>query len=214
MKNGLLIYSGGLDSTVLLHRYKEDIATCVYFNYGSNHYKKEIVSAKSNCDQIDIPLVEIDLTASFKHIKSGLLNDADSIPDGHYEDETMKDTVVPFRNGIMLSIAAGITESMKLDTVFIANHAGDHVIYPDCRWAFIDSISIAISLGTYTNIKIESPFCNLTKRGIARRGHSMGINLSRTWSCYKGGDIHCGTCGTCVERKEAMEGFDNTEYLK
>jgi 7-cyano-7-deazaguanine synthase len=112
----------------------------------------------------------------------------------------------------MLSIAAGIADSNDCSSVLIANHAGDHAIYPDCRVPFISAMKDAMLMGTYSQVKLEAPFTFMTKRDIGLLGMSIGVDFSRTWSCYKGGDIHCGKCGTCTERKEALEGFDPTEY--
>ena len=127
----------------------------------------------------------------------------------------MKSTVVPFRNGIMLSIACGLAVSHGLKRVMIANHAGDHTIYPDCRPEFIEAMSGAMRAGTFEDIRIFAPYTNITKGEIARHGKALGINYAETWSCYKGGEKHCGRCGTCVERKEALAyaGIDDpTEY--
>jgi 7-cyano-7-deazaguanine synthase len=143
------------------------------------------------------------------------LDGADAIPEGHYADENMKSTVVPFRNGIMLSIACGIAESRGLKYVLIANHAGDHSIYPDCRATFISSMSDAMAYGTYQNVKISAPYTTISKSDIAILGKGLGIDYTKTYSCYKGGEKHCGKCGTCVERKEAMQDagiIDKTEY--
>jgi 7-cyano-7-deazaguanine synthase len=136
--------------------------------------------------------------------KSSLLDGAEAIPEGHYADDNMKSTVVPFRNGIMLAIAIGIAESNNLDQVFIANHGGDHTIYPDCRPEFINAIDAAATAGTYNNVKVIAPYTKITKSDIARIGKRLGIDYTETWSCYKGGEVHCGKCGTCVERKEAL----------
>lgn len=152
-----------------------------------------------------------------KYFKSSLLEGADAIPEGHYEDENMKSTVVPFRNGIMLAIACGLAESRGLKSVFIANHAGNHAIYPDCRATFIASMSESMSYGTYDHIGINAPYTSLTKTQIAAIGKQLGIDYATTYSCYKGGEKHCGKCGTCVERKEALReaGIDDpTEYEK
>lgn len=116
----------------------------------------------------------------------------------------MKQTVVPFRNGIFLAIAAGYAESLGASGLVIAAHAGDHAIYPDCREEFMKAMAGAIGLGTYAGVEILRPFIHQTKAAIARRGHELGVDWVRTWSCYKGGDVHCGTCGTCVERREAF----------
>lgn len=205
MKDSVIIFSGGLDSTTLLHEYKDRIALAVTFNYGSNHAKKEIECAKYHCKKLNIEHIIIDLDFIHQYFNSSLLEGSDSIPEGHYEDENMKSTVVPFRNGIMLSIACGLAESRNLSYVLIANHGGDHAIYPDCRSTFIDSMSEAMSYGTYNNVKIFAPYTGITKSDIVKRGSKLNIDYSKTWSCYKGQDIHCGKCGTCVERKEAFE---------
>jgi 7-cyano-7-deazaguanine synthase len=147
-----------------------------------------------------------------QYFKSSLLEGADAIPEGHYADENMKSTVVPFRNGIMLSIAAGIAESRGLKYVMMANHGGDHTIYPDCRAEFVEAMSEATKTGTFPGIEILAPYTNITKADIARKGKELGIDYSKTWSCYKGEDVHCGKCGTCVERKEALRdaGIEDT----
>lgn len=209
----LLIYSGGMDSTVLLHNYKEEISVAVTFQYGSKHNAKELQCALSNTKKLGIDHLVIDLDFIGEHFKSDLLQSGGEIPEGHYEAESMKSTVVPFRNGIMLSIAAGLAESKGCDTVMIANHAGDHAVYPDCRRAFIDAMSMAISEGTSTAITIEAPYTDITKRDIALRGKKLGVDFRDTYSCYKGGDVSCGRCSTCIERQEALEGFDPTQYL-
>lgn len=215
MKDSLIIVSGGMDSVTLLHEYQMDIALAVTFNYGSNHAEKEIACAKYHCEQLGIKHIVIPLDFMKKYFKSSLLEGAEAIPEGHYEDENMKSTVVPFRNGIMLAIACGIAESNGLHKVMIANHGGDHAIYPDCRGTFIAAMSEAMFYGTYENIKIFAPYTGISKGDVAKHGKILGIDYSTTWSCYKGGEKHCGKCGTCVERKEAMQyaGIeDTTEY--
>lgn len=215
MKKGVIILSGGMDSVTLLYARKEDIALAVTFDYGSNHNKREAELAKWHCEKLGIEHIIIPLDFMHQHFKSSLLQGADAVPEGHYADENMKSTVVPFRNGIMLAIACGLAESRGLGFVFIANHAGDHAIYPDCRATFIASMSEAMAYGTYEHIKVAAPFTHLTKSEIALIGHNYGVDYSKTYSCYKGGEKHCGKCGTCVERKEAfaLAGIDDpTEY--
>jgi len=214
MKNIVILYSGGMDSSVALYQYAQQIRLAVSFDYGSKHNKTEIKYAAKNCKQLGIEhrIVEIDLNKM--GFVSDLLQSGGDIPDGHYEDENMKKTVVPFRNGIMLSIAAGIAESMDCNKLLISNHAGDHAIYPDCRPDFIQSMSDAIRFGTYNKVEILAPFTNLTKREIALKGKEIEVPFENTYSCYNGQEKHCGTCGTCTERKEALEGFDKTEYRK
>ena len=215
-KNALLVLSGGMDSVTLLYDRADEIALAVSFDYGSNHNHKEIPFAKKHCEALGIPHVVIPLKFMAEHFESSLLSGADAIPEGHYADENMKSTVVPFRNGIMLSIAAGLAESKGLQKVMMANHFGDHEVYPDCRKEFVDNMSAAISAGTYANIFIDAPYTSISKADIARKGAALGIDYAQTWSCYKGLEKHCGKCGTCIERKEALAvaGItDNTEYL-
>ena len=208
----ILIYSGGLDSTTLLYEYKDSIALAVTFGYGAKHNERETACAVENCRLLGIRHMIIPLDFIGRYFKSDLLLSGGEIPSGNYDEENMKSTVVPFRNGIMLAVAAGLAESYDLDTVLIANHSGDHAIYPDCRPAFIDAFDKAAEAGTYNGVRIVSPYCSLSKRDIALRGKAIGIDYGKTYSCYKGGEKHCGTCGTCRERKEALKGFDPTEY--
>lgn len=203
-KDALLVLSGGMDSTTMLYDYAGQIAAAVTFNYGANHNRREAACARENCRRLGIEWIEIDLEFMGRYFKSSLLSGADAIPEGDYRDETMRSTVVPFRNGVMLSIAAGLAESRGLKAVMIANHGGDHAIYPDCRQEFIDAMGAAISAGTYEHLELRAPYTNLTKSDIARRGKALGVDYSLTYSCYKGGERHCGKCGTCVERREAM----------
>lgn len=209
----VLVYSGGLDSTTLLYEYRGSIALAVSFDYGSKHNKRELEFAAINCKRLGIRHLVIPLEFMSRYFKSSLLIGGGDIPEGSYDSDNMKSTVVPFRNGIMLSIAAGLAESNDLDAIMLANHSGDHAIYPDCRPEFIEGMAAAVEAGTYNGVKVVSPYCNMTKREIALRGRELGIDYSLTYSCYKGGEKHCGKCGTCVERKEALEGFDPTEYL-
>lgn len=212
MKDCLIVISGGMDSTTMLHQFKDRIALALTFDYGSKHSDKEIKCAALHCEKFGIKHIIIGLDFFQKYFKSSLLKNGESIPEGHYEDESMKSTVVPFRNGIMLSIAAGIAESNNLKHIMIANHFGDHAIYPDCRKSFIEPMKEAIKQGTYENIEIFAPYTEITKRDIALIGKDLNMDYSTTYSCYKGGEKHCGKCGTCIERKEALDGFDPTEY--
>lgn len=203
-KDAILVLSGGMDSTTMLYEYKDRIALAVNFNYGANHNAREAVCARENCRRLGIELVEIDLAFMGRYFESSLLSGAEAIPEGHYADENMRSTVVPFRNGIMLAVAAGLAESRGLKAVMIANHGGDHAIYPDCRESFVRAMDAAIGEGTYEHVELRAPYTNLTKADIARRGVALGVDYSLTYSCYKGGAKHCGRCGTCVERREAL----------
>lgn len=214
-KDALMVLSGGMDSTTMLHEYANNIALAVTFHYGSNHNEREAACARIHCRRLGIELIEINLAFMSQYFESSLLSGADAVPEGHYDDENMKSTVVPFRNGIMLAIAAGLAESRGLKAVMLANHSGDHAIYPDCRPGFVKAFGKAISEGTYEHLELRAPYTDLTKGEIAARGKHLGIDYSTTYSCYKGGEKHCGKCGTCVERREALAEAgitDTTEY--
>ena len=193
-----------MDSITMLYEYKERIALGISFDYGSNHNAREIPFAAMHCERLGIKHIVINLGFMHQYFKSSLLEGAEAIPEGNYDDENMKSTVVPFRNGIMLSIAAGVAESNGLKYVMMANHGGDHTIYPDCRPEFVNAMSEATRLGTYPGIEVLAPYTGITKSDIARHGKALGIDYAETWSCYKGGEHHCGKCGTCRERIEAL----------
>lgn len=204
-KDSLIVLSGGMDSTTMLYEYADSIALAVNFMYGANHNNQESKYAKINCERLGIPMITVALPFVAKEFKSSLLEGGDAIPVGEaYDDKNMASTVVPFRNGIMLSIAAGIAESHGLNRIMIANHGGDHAVYPDCRPGFIDAMTKAIAAGTYANIQLWAPYTNLTKSEIARRGAAIGVDYSLTYSCYKGAEMHCGECATCIERRQAL----------
>lgn len=216
MKDSIIIVSGGMDSITLLYDKKDEIAMGISFNYGSNHNAKEIPFAKLHCERLGIKHITIDLDFMHQYFKSSLLEGAENIPEGHYASDNMKSTVVPFRNGIMLSIAIGIAESNHLKKVLIANHGGDHTIYPDCRDSFIKAMNQASIEGTFVNIEISAPYTHLSKGDIAAIGKKLHLDYTETWSCYKGNEQHCGVCGTCIERKEALNEAqieDKTVYL-
>ena len=204
MRDSVIVLSGGMDSVTLLHDCKERIALAVTFDYGSNHNQREIECARRQCAELGIEHIVIPLEFMGQYFKSSLLSGAEAIPEGHYEDENMKSTVVPFRNGIMLSVACGLCESRGLKHVLIANHGGDHAIYPDCRGGFITAMSKAMEEGTYDGVTIIAPYTNITKADIAFRGAALKVDYTNTYSCYKGGEKHCGKCGTCIERQEAF----------
>lgn len=212
-KDSILILSGGMDSVTLLYDYQDSIALALSFDYGSNHNAREIPFARWHCEQLGIEHVVIPLDFMSRYFNSSLLQGAEAIPDGHYDEQNMQSTVVPFRNGIMLAIAAGMAESRGLQRVMMANHGGDHDIYPDCRPEFVTAMSEATRLGTYPGIEVSAPYTHLSKTDIARKGIALGVDYSKTWSCYRGGDKPCGKCGTCVEREEALReaGYYSTD---
>ena len=215
-KDTVIIVSGGIDSITLLYEFSSKIALAVSFDYGRNHNDKEIPFARYHCEKLGIPHVTINLEFMKTLFNSSLLSGDDAIPDADYDEDNMHSTVVPFRNGIMLSIAAGLAENNGLKRVMMANHGGDHSIYPDCRPEFVNSMDNAIKHGTYEGVRLFTPYTNITKTDIVKKGIELGVDYSHTWSCYRGGDKHCGTCGTCRERKLAFAELnvsDPTDYI-
>ena len=202
----VVLLSGGMDSVTALHwaRREHVVVGAVSFDYGAKHNHREIPLAAWHCAESGVKHDIIDLDFVNRLFASDLLKSGGTIPEGHYADDNMKKTVVPFRNGIMLSIACGLAESREAGALVIAAHAGDHTIYPDCREPFMQGMAAAMLEGTYARIELLRPFIHLDKSGIAKLGDSLGVDYGKTWSCYKGGDLHCGKCGTCVERIEAF----------
>jgi len=216
--NVVALVSGGMDSVAALYHAREshEVVAAISFHYGSKHNDRELPLAKWHSDHLGVPHLTVPLRFIGEQFESDLLARGGEIPKGHYEEQSMRKTVVPFRNGIMLSIAAGFAESRDANGLVIAAHAGDHAIYPDCREHFMRAMGDAIRLGTYAEVDLLRPFISMTKADIARRGADLGVDFSKTWSCYVGGDTHCGECGTCVERREAffLAGIpDPTAYL-
>ncbi len=215
VKNSLMVLSGGMDSVTMLHEYAAEIDAAVNFTYGSNHNARELDCARYHCKLLGIELIEIDLSFIGRYFHSSLLAGPEAVPSGEYNFDNMKSTVVPFRNGIMISAAAGLAENRGLKHILIANHAGDHALYPDCRESFVKAISEAVKAGTYDGITVKAPYTLLSKTEIAIRGKRLGIDYATTYSCYRGLEKHCGCCGTCIERRQALKEaniVDNTEY--
>lgn len=215
----VVVLSGGMDSSTLLyfllkagHQVK-----AIGFDYGQRH-RKELNSARLICEKLDVPFVAADLTtvAPLFAGQSALLGKVD-VPHGHYADESMKATVVPNRNMIMLSLAAGHAIASGFNAIAYGAHAGDHDIYPDCRVPFIEALGSALLLCDWQPVELLRPFADKRKEDIARLGEDLCVPWSLTWSCYEGGQVHCGKCGTCVERREAfaLAGIeDPTEYAQ
>ena len=202
----VVLVSGGLDSSTLAAYIKagggEPFA--LSFDYGQRH-RKELDAAINVCRHFNIPHTLVDLHTLQPLISNSSLTGNTPIPDGHYAEESMKQTVVPNRNMIMLSIATGYAINIGARTVAYAAHAGDHTIYPDCRASFVQALAAAIKLCDWKDVTLISPFVMKTKADIVALGKDLDVPYALTWSCYKGGDIHCGTCGTCVERIEAFK---------
>lgn len=217
------IVSGGLDSTVLAYyaRFQDngDTPALISFDYGQRH-RKELNYAQQTAFALNAQHTIVTMS-ELGHVLEGsaLTDDAVDVPEGHYAASNMAATVVPNRNAIMLSVAWGICVARGFDRLVAGMHAGDHPIYPDCRPAFIDSLNAALRIGTdgyaEEDLRLEAPFVRITKADIVRIGHGLSVPWLDTWSCYKGGELHCGACGTCVERREAfaLAGVDDpTEY--
>jgi 7-cyano-7-deazaguanine synthase len=203
----VVLCSGGMDSVTALHwaRWRHDVRGAVSFDYGAKHNHRELPMAAEQAKTVGVPHHVIPLDFIGKLFASDLLESGGEIPEGHYADENMQRTVVPFRNGIMLAAAAGLAESRGAEALVIAAHGGDHAIYPDCREDFMQAMGRAMQLGTYAGIQLLRPFIAMNKAQIAAEGARLGVDFGRTWSCYKGGARHCGKCGTCVERREAFQ---------
>ena len=203
----VVLCSGGMDSVTALHwaRAKHDVRAALSFHYGSKHNDREIPFAAEHAGKLGVPHRIIPLDFIGQLFASDLLQTGGDIPEGHYAAENMKRTVVPFRNGIMLAAAAGFAESAGAEGLVIAAHTGDHTIYPDCREDFMRAMGDAMRLGTDAGIQLLRPFIAMNKGQIAAEGARLGVDYARTWSCYKGGAVHCGKCGTCVERREAFQ---------
>lgn len=215
MNSVLVVLSGGMDSTTLAY-FTHAIASkveAVSFNYGQRHVK-ELQGAARTCEYLGIKHHVVDVSSLKEHLASSLTG-VGEVPHGLYDDESMKLTVVPNRNMIMLAIAGGLALSRELQFLTTAVHAGDHAIYPDCRPEFIDAARRAIYLGT-GEVGLAAPFVNLSKTDIVAIGEQLGVRWDDTWSCYEGGEQHCGRCGTCTERIEAFynaQATDTADYV-
>lgn len=202
----VVLCSGGMDSVTALYwaAREHDVVAAVSFDYGAKHNHRELPLAAEQAAKLGVRHEVIAMEFVNRLFASDLLKSGGEVPEGHYEAANMKQTVVPFRNAIMLSIAGGFAESVGAEAVVIAAHGGDHAIYPDCREDFMRAMGEAMSLGTYAGVRLVRPFITFSKGQIAAEGARLGVDFSRTWSCYKGGAVHCGKCGTCVERREAF----------
>jgi 7-cyano-7-deazaguanine synthase len=212
------IFSGGLDSTVLVYDLvsKGDEVKLLSVDYGQRH-RKEIEFARATADRLGVEHRVADLRSLTSLLAGSSLTSTEvAVPDGHYAEDSMKATVVPNRNMIMLAVAGGWAISLRFDRVAFGAHGGDHAIYPDCRAEFADAMDAVLALADWHKIQLVRPFVGITKTDIVTLGAKLGVPFENTWSCYKGTELHCGRCGTCVERREAfhLAGIqDPTTYL-
>ena len=218
MTRALAVASGGMDSSTLCYwlRDRQWLDLVVSVDYGQRH-RRELDSAKIIANHLGVEHLVVDLTALGAQLGGSALTDDIDVPHGHYAEDNMKITVVPNRNMIMLAAAGGIAVARGLSAVCTAVHAGDHFVYPDCRPAFIESCSQTLTVATdgFGSVAVEAPFVMMTKAEIAALGDQLGVPWADTWTCYEGGDVHCGRCATCVERIEAFaiaEVDDPTTY--
>lgn len=210
----VVIYSGGMDSYTLLHvaRAQGLNVHALSFNYGQRHVR-ELESASAVCESLDIPHKVIDIRAMGEVMAgSALTSDAD-VPEGHYEEDSMKATVVPNRNMILLSLATGYAVTVGASAVWYGAHGGDHAIYPDCRPEFVEKMDAVCRVANYEPVAVEAPFMALDKGEILAEGLKLGLDYSQTWTCYNGRERACGRCGSCVERLEAFASHGVTDPL-
>lgn len=202
----ILSFSGGMDSTTLLYKLINEghEVLCVSFSYGSKHNSQENKCAKLICQNLGVELIEVDLSFVGKLFKSNLLKSGGEIPKAEYNETSITKTVVPGRNTIFMSILAGLAESKEASHIAISNHAGDHAVYPDCRPQWVAAMGLTIFLGTSNQVELLAPFTNINKGKICKIGKKLNIPYEKTWSCYEGGEIHCGACSTCIDRKAAF----------
>lgn len=202
----ILIYSGGMDSTVLLYHLRAEgqSVAALSIDYGQRH-RRELDCAAAICARLGVEHRVADLRGLTPLLTGSSLTDPSvPVPHGHYEEATMKATVVPNRNMLLLATAAAWAIALKADTVAYAAHSGDHAIYPDCREEFAEAMDRAIGLADWHAVHLQRPFVGLTKADLVRRGAALAVPFADTWSCYEGGAEHCGRCGTCIERREAF----------
>jgi len=204
----VVILSGGMDSTTLLYKALDEYGSgnvhAISFDYNQKH-RKELECATASCRKLGISHKVVDLSVLSEVAPSALTRDDWDVPEGHYADENMKQTVVPNRNMVLISLAASYAMGLKAKKVLYGAHSGDHDIYPDCRKDFVDALTLTIKLADWHVVELEAPFWDIDKGDIVIIGKTFGVDYGLTWTCYKGKELACGKCGSCVERLEAFE---------
>ncbi|MEG3768279.1 7-cyano-7-deazaguanine synthase QueC [Alteromonas sp. 14N.309.X.WAT.G.H12] len=210
----IVIYSGGMDSFTVLHKAIEDGKSpmALSFDYGQRH-KKEVDYAAKVCAELGVPHKIVDISAINSLVGGSALTDDIDVPEGHYEEPSMKQTVVPNRNMILLSMAVGYAVSENASKVYYGAHSGDHAIYPDCRPEFVNKMNDVCAIANYEPVEIVTPYLTVSKTAILTDGLRMGLDYSKTWTCYNGREKACGKCGACQERLEAFRENQRTDPL-
>ncbi|MFG3253255.1 7-cyano-7-deazaguanine synthase QueC [Streptomyces sp. NPDC048172] len=209
-RHAVVIASGGLDSSAAAYLLAAQGASVslLSFDYGQRH-RKELDSAAAIADQLGAVHDVVDLTSVGRLLAGSALTDpAVDVPSGHYTDASMGITVVPNRNAIMLEVAVGVAVAAEADAVAFGAHTGDHAVYPDCRADFFEKLTESVRAGNEgflaPGFQLVAPFLHVTKADIVETAARLNLPFHLTWSCYRGEDLHCGTCGTCSERREAF----------
>jgi 7-cyano-7-deazaguanine synthase len=214
-QKAVVIYSGGMDSFTLLNKIVKEgyDVYALTFNYGQKQIK-EVEAASIVCQQLGVAHKVLDISPINQLMQSSSLIGAEEVPEGHYEAESMKSTVVPNRNMILLSLAIGYAVDIKAAKVYYGAHAGDHAIYPDCRPEFVHAMNAVAGIANYEHVSIETPYLNSSKGEILTDGLNMGLTYENTWTCYNGREHACGKCGACTERLEAFADNNITDPLQ
>lgn len=204
-KRIVVIYSGGMDSFTLLHRARAEghHVHALSFDYGQRHVR-ELQAAAEVCAELEVPHKVIDIRSLQSVMAGSSLTGGGPVPEGHYEEQSMKSTVVPNRNMILLSLATGYAVTVEASAVWFGAHGGDHAIYPDCRPEFVEKMDAVCRVANYEPVEVEAPYIRASKTDILADGLAMGLDYSQTWTCYNGRQKACGACGSCVERLEAF----------
>jgi len=210
----VVIYSGGMDSFTLLHRalHQGFEVYALTFDYGQKHVR-EIAAASHVCQALNVPHKVIDIRAMAEVMAGSALTGGGDVPEGHYAEDSMKATVVPNRNMILVSLAVGYAVTLEASAVWYGAHGGDHAIYPDCRPAFVEKMDAVCRIANYQSVAVEAPFLHKDKTSILGEGLAMGLNYGQTWTCYNGRSKACGRCGSCVERLEAFAAHGLTDPI-
>jgi 7-cyano-7-deazaguanine synthase len=214
MPRSVVIYSGGLDSTTLLYHLRAEghEVKALSVKYGQRHMTREMAAAEAICTRLAVERRTVDLAALVDFFGGNALTNAGvPVPEGAYAQETIGQTTVPTRNMVLLSVGIAWAAALKFDAVAFGAHGGEHTNYPDCKPPFAEAMDRAARLCDFEPIRVLAPFVDSVKADIVRRGAELGVPFDLTWSCYTGGEQHCGRCGTCIDRRTAFLQADVTD---